>query len=386
MHDPKLLGKLASQLRSRDPADLSEAATKFLTAQGACAVGICTKETLAGGPPSTDLEYVLPGAKSAVSFAVPMDQEKIERFLAKENYADHQQDNIHTNTFVTGLAVGLAEYWNQQGIISRGICGNGVYRHDTPGGMYDFMPDISHRYLAVRSGVGWFGLSGNVITKQNGASVILGSVVTTALLEPTDPLPEDEKYCDECKLCMASCTSGLMDPKEKTTVAIGSAEFSYSKRRSYERCDLVCGGFTGLSKNRKWSTWAPGRFEVPEDDDEVQPVLMQTVLATAPRPEIAGGFYAPAMPGLRVLNVTCANCQLICHPERNERKRRYKLLTKGGVVVQHPDGSLEALTPKQAEAHLAAMSPEQRAMYESVEPSRGSRSNAAEPEPERTRR
>jgi epoxyqueuosine reductase QueG len=379
MHDPKLLGKLASRLRSRDPADLSEAAIKFLTAQGACAVGVCTKETLAGGPPSTDLEYVLPEAKSAVSFAVPMDQGKIERYLAKENHADHQQDNIHTNTFVTGLAVGLAEYWNQRGIISRGICGNGVYRHDTPGGMYDFMPDISHRYLAVRSGVGWFGLSGNVITKQYGASVVLGSVVTTALLEPTDPLPEDDKYCDECQLCMASCTSGLMDRKEKTTVSIGGAEFSYSERRSYERCDLVCGGFTGLSENRKWSTWSPGRFDVPKDDDEVQPALMQALVASAPRPEIAGGFYAPAMPGLRVLNITCCNCQLICHPDRDERKRRYKLLTRGGVVVQHPDGSLEALTPKQAEAHLAAMSPEQRAMYESAEPPCSPQSDAAEP-------
>jgi epoxyqueuosine reductase QueG len=245
--------------------------------------------------------------------------------------------------------------------------------------MYDFMPDISHRYLAVRSGVGWFGLSGNVITKQNGASVTLGSVVTTALLEPTEPLSEDDKYCDQCKLCMAACTSGLMDQEEKTTVSIGAAEFSYSKRRSYERCDLVCGGFTGLAKNRKWSTWAPGRFEVPEDDDEVQPALLRALLATAPRPEIPGGFYAPAMPGLRVLNVTCANCQLLCHPERNERKRRYKLLTKGGVVVQNPDGSLEALTPEQAEERLAAMSPEQRAMYESDEPSRSSQSNAAEP-------
>ena len=379
MHDPKRLGKLASQRGSRDPKEVSEVATKFLTAQGACAVGICTKETLAGGPPSTDLEYVLSEARSAVSFAVPMDQEKIERYLAKENHADHQQDNVRTNTFVTGLAVGLAEYWNQQGIVSRGLCGNGVYRHDTPGGMYDFMPDISHRYLAVRSGVGWFGLSGNVITKQSGASVILGSVVTTALLEPTEPLPEDDKYCDECQLCMASCTSGLMHPKEKTTVTLGDREFSYSKRRNYHRCDLVCGGFTGLSKKRKWSTWSPGRFEVPEDDDEVQPALLQALLATAPRPAIAGGFHAVAMPGLRVLNVTCANCQLLCHPERDERKRRYKLLTKGGVVVQNPDGSLEAVTRKQAEERLAAMSPEQRAMYEKAEPSCSSQSDPEEP-------
>ena len=362
-----------------DPASLSGFAVDFLKTQGASVVGISTRETLAGGPPSTDLEYVLPGARSAVTFAVPMDQEKIERYLAKQDHAGHQDDNTHTNVFTSGLAVSLAEYWKQRGIPSYGCLSNAVYRPDTPRGMLDFLPDISHRYLAVASGVGWFGFSGNVITKEHGAAVILGSVVTSAELIPTEPLPEEDKYCDECQLCRASCASGLMHPKEKTTVTLGDREYSYSRRRSYHRCDLVCGGFTGLSKKRKWSTWSPGRFEVPEDDDEVQPALLQALLATAPRPAIAGGFHAVAMPGLRVLNVTCANCQLLCHPERDERKRRYKLLTKGGVVVQNSDGSLEAVTPKQAEKRLAAMSPEQRAMYEKAEPSCSSQSDPEEP-------
>ena len=366
MNDPKQIDELAEISNTRDPQQLSEFAKKFLTELGACAVGVCTKETLAGGPPSTNLEYVLPGAKSAVSFAVPMDQRKIERYLAKENHAEHQADNIHTNFFVNGLAAGLADYWNQKKILSRRVAVNGVYRHDTPGGMYDFMPDISHRYLAVCSGVGWFGLSGNVITKDNGASVILGSVVTTAELAPTKPLPEDGRYCDQCKLCIASCVSGLMDEEERTTVSMGGTEFWHSRRRDYRRCDLVCGGFAGLSKNRKWSTWSPGRFEVPESDEEIESALIESFLASEPRPPIAGGFRQPAMPGSRTLNVTCANCQILCHPEKDERKRRYKLLTKGGVVVQNPDGSLEVLTPKQAEERLAARSPEQRAMYETT--------------------
>ena len=34
---------------------------------GTVAVGIATTETLAGGPPSTDLTYVLPEARSAVT-------------------------------------------------------------------------------------------------------------------------------------------------------------------------------------------------------------------------------------------------------------------------------------------------------------------------------
>ncbi len=347
-----------------DRRALAQFAMDYVKLEGACAAGVVTKETLAGGPPSTDLEYVLPGAQSAVTFAVPLDPRKIEPYLGKRDQAGHQDDNIHTTVFVTGLAVMLADYLDQRGYPSRGVSSNAVYRKDTPRGMIDFLPDLSHRYLAVRSGVGWFGLSGNVITKTHGAAVILGSVVTTAALEPTDPLPAEESYCDECKLCMGSCLSGLMDKRERTTVTMGGIEFSYSKRLSYHRCDLVCGGFTGLSKNGKWSTWSPGRFPIPERDEEFQPVLMKAIADSWPRPEIEGGFYHPAMPGQRKINFTCGNCQLLCHPERAERKRRYKLLAGNGVVVQHADGSLEAVPPGAAKRHLAAMSPEQRACYE----------------------
>ena len=125
------------------PKELTEFAFDFLTTQGASVVGVSTRETLAGGPPSTDLEYVMPGAKSAVSFAVPFDETKIEPYLSKRDHAGHQADNFHTNFFATGLAVGLAEYWNQRGIPSRGVVATGLYRQDTPMGMMDFMPDLS---------------------------------------------------------------------------------------------------------------------------------------------------------------------------------------------------------------------------------------------------
>jgi hypothetical protein len=75
----------------------------------------------------------------------------------------------------------------------------------------------------------------------------------------------------------------------------------------------------------------------------------------------------------RKLNLTCGNCQLVCHPDREERKRRHKLLTRGGVVIQHADGTLEAVSPEAAERHLAEMSPEQRGCYEEIRASPPSR-------------
>ena len=193
-----------------DKEQLTQLAKKLVTSSGAFAAGIATTETLKGGPPSTDLTYVLPEARSAVVFAVPLDQEAIEKFLKKEDMAPENLDNRRVNNLSSGLAFELSEFLNMKGYKSVPLAANAVYRKETPRGPYDEKPPISHRYLAVRSGIAHFGLSGNVITKEYGAAIILGSVVTEAELVPTDPLPPEDNYCDECRLCMSACASGLM--------------------------------------------------------------------------------------------------------------------------------------------------------------------------------
>lgn len=330
---------------------------------GATAVGIATTETLAGGPPSADLSYVLPGAKSAVSFLVPLNQSYIEPYLRKKDRHSHEVDNIRTNSLVSGISFEIAGYLTQKGYPSLGQTANLAYRTDTPKGPLDEKPPISHRYLAVRSGIGHFGLSGNVITHKNGAAVILGSVVTTADLLPTKPLPPEDNYCDECRLCIASCASEYMDPDKKTVVRMGDVDFSYSLHRNHSRCDYVCGGFTGLHKSGKWSTWSPARFPIPEKDEEFLPALVEAAEAYKKRPREEGGFFHFLMPGNRI-NFTCGNCTLVCHPDKKIRKQRHKMLIQSGVVIQHPDGSCAAVSPDEAEKRLKEMPPEQRALYE----------------------
>ncbi|MDR9459540.1 MAG: epoxyqueuosine reductase [Dehalococcoidia bacterium] len=344
---------------------LSQLVIDYVTCLGACAVGIATIDTLAGGPPSADLTYVLPNANSAISFAIPLDQDMIPAFLRKEDRISHERDNYTTNGLASGLSLQLSRWLDQKGYPSIAQASNDVYRSDTPGGRLDMYPELSLRYLAVRSGVGHFGLSGNVITRDHGAAVILGCVVTTAKLEPTDPLPADESYCDKCRLCMASCASGLMHPKEKTQVELGGVVFDYSKRRSYLRCEYVCGGFTGLHSSGKWSTWSPGRFPIPDDDGDFGPALVAALDAYGKRPDLGGGYYHSLMRGK--LWQTCGNCQLVCHPDKDERKRRYKMLSGSGVVVQQPDGTLEAMSPENAISFLSGMDLENRALYEGIE-------------------
>jgi len=330
---------------------------------GASVVGVVTTEMLTGGPPSTDLSYVLPKAESAISFAVPLDQSCIEPWFNKQNHADHLRNNIQTNVFASGISLELANYLSQKGYPSVPLTANTAYRTDSKNGIFDEIPPISHRYLAVRSGVGFFGLSGNVLTPTDGAAVILGSVVTEAKLIPTDPIPAEQNYCDECRLCRAACASGFIDGEEKVTVTMGGMDFSYSKKHHHSRCDYVCGGFTGLHQSGKWSTWSPARFPIPEKDAEFYPALVKAVGPFLKRPRPAVNIFNVLMPGDKV-ELTCGNCQLICHPDKEVRKKRFNMLTQSGVIVEHPDGRREAVLPEKARQHLAAMDSQMRSLYE----------------------
>jgi epoxyqueuosine reductase len=342
-------------------AKMRHIALDYPLSAGACAVGIATPETLAGGPPSTDLNLVLPEAKSAIAFAVPLDRRVIEPFLKKEDRLSHERDNFRINYVATGIALALADFLRQKGHKSVPVSANNVYLSE-PLKRLEMIPEISLRYLSVASGVGHFGLSGNVITKSAGAEVILGAVVTSADLEPSAPLPKEDNYCDECRLCITSCASGFMDTKDKDTVNIGGKVYTYSKRRSQLRCQFVCGGFSGLHESGKWSSWSPGRWSLPENDENILPALMPGFIAFNNWPDIEGGQYHIMMK--KKLLLTCGNCQLVCHPDKDVRIKRHKMLTSSGVVIQREDGRLEAVSPKEAQQWVEAMNPEVRALYE----------------------
>ncbi len=349
--------------------DLTSKVKAFPVNYGASTVGITTVETLVDGPPSTDLTYVLARARSAVTFAVPLDEDKTCDYLGKIDRAGHQKDYTRASVIADGIAAQLASFIRQFGHDAVAVMQNLVFRNDKPGDLDRRTPDISHKYLAVRGGVGWFGFSGNVLTPVHGPDVILVSVVTAAELIPTDPLPPEDNYCDDCQACNASCPSGFFRnaKTDKVTVTIGGVDFSYPDYRSYGRCSYVCSGHTGLHPSGNWSTWSPARFPVPMDDEDLSPIREVAFAAWNQRPELpGGGMQSPITYSKtqRDVTLTCGNCMHVCHPDPKERKRRLRLLQQGGVIIQHEDGKLHAVSPEEAKKHIAAMEPQRRAQYE----------------------
>jgi epoxyqueuosine reductase len=64
------------------------------------------------------------------------------------------------------------------------------------------------REAAARSGVGFYGKNTMLITRRFGSWVVLGTLVTTAELEPTQPL---DAGCGSCTLCIDACPTNALD-------------------------------------------------------------------------------------------------------------------------------------------------------------------------------
>jgi epoxyqueuosine reductase len=79
------------------------------------------------------------------------------------------------------------------------------------GGAYRVLVDANQhvdREAAARSGVGFYGKNTMLITRRFGSWVVLGTLVTTAELEPTPPLDAD---CGSCTLCIDACPTDALD-------------------------------------------------------------------------------------------------------------------------------------------------------------------------------
>jgi epoxyqueuosine reductase len=79
------------------------------------------------------------------------------------------------------------------------------------GGDYRVLVDANQhvdREAAARSGVGFYGKNTMLITRRHGSWVVLGTLITTVELEPTERFDAD---CGSCRLCIDACPTSALD-------------------------------------------------------------------------------------------------------------------------------------------------------------------------------
>jgi len=132
------------------------------------------------------------------------------------------------------------------------------------GGDYRVLVDANQhvdREAAARSGVGFYGKNTLLITRRFGSWVVLGTLVTTAELEPTSPL---DAGCGSCTLCIDACPTdaleeaGVLDATRCLSYWTQSAEpFPEGYREALgdrvygcDICQDVCPWNRGVEKRR----------------------------------------------------------------------------------------------------------------------------------------
>jgi len=316
---------------------LKEELTSLALDSGAIRARVTIQERL-DGPPSADPTSVLPGARSVVSYAVYPGRDFIPDYFGKVTRMAFKRVMFDSFQLVGAIGQELVGYLEARGFRAFSPSPNGVYRREST--LSHLLPDFSHRYAALASGLGALGWSGNVLVPGCWSAVYLGSVLTDAKLEPDEPL--DEELCDKCKLCTQVCPNRFFSASESQTVTLGGREYTCSRKGNHIRCAISCGSLAGLSHDRKWSTWALGTARLPEGDDTLPEIWVREL--ANPDNEYIIGHLRPKNPelwrgpgvlarSLEDTNPTCNTCMLLCSGPKEWRQKLVKLLHSSGRIV-----------------------------------------------------
>ena len=140
------------------------------------------------------------------------------------------------------------------------------------GGEYQVLVDANQhvdREGAVRAGVGFYGKNTLVISRTHGSWVVLGTLVSSAEVEPTPPLELD---CGSCRICIDACPTGALDEPGTVdstrclsywTQAPGSIPEEYradlgDQVYGCDVCQDVCPWNRGVEKRRATAEPPPG--------------------------------------------------------------------------------------------------------------------------------
>ncbi len=348
-----------------DLPTLKEEVKQLAINLGATLVGIGNQKRLKEAPPSADMNYCLPGAKTCIIWVYPNPLDAIVNYFSKKDRMGVKKLKYFAYSTAWKAAEKIVEFIEKHSEYkAHPVIPNYKYRtvegrrfdqiHDEKG-----HPDFSLRYGAVAAGLGHLGWSGNLVTKDFGGSCYLGGVLTTAPLE-TDPMAE-KNYCNRCKICFKACTAGFFHETEEEneqSVVIGGVKQTYAKREITARCGFTCMGIIGVSKDNTWGTWAANHICSKTDTDEewreptFREKLWEKLLISKNTPEKLrkhslkiiesykegvlaenAGFHS-----LSDMNPRCGNCSYICVKSHKKRLELLEMLKTSGKVYINENG------------------------------------------------
>jgi epoxyqueuosine reductase len=315
---------------------------------GADLVGITSRRMLADAPPSADPRYLLKSANSVVSYAVALDRELADDFIRKKSWRPHCEDRKRVVRKLYEIGDRLVEWLKENGHEAVTVDINNNYRSEENAAdvteMTEFHPEFSHRYAALAAGIGRLGWSGNLLTREYGALVELGSVLTSAPLAADEPIPDEDHPCDKCKMCSLVCPVEMISKKDSTRVTVAGVTETIAQKRPNTCCWIGCTGYEGLSVSGKWSNWSPYRLgqALPAKKQALDALCIRLQKSDPQMQGTANAFsdYRQAVfdPDWFYYTI-CGFCRAVCSPSRNERLLNRKRIWNAGTAALKMDGA-----------------------------------------------
>jgi epoxyqueuosine reductase len=145
----------------------------------------------------TDPRLLVPGAQSVIAVAenyyVPVTHAQSEGEGKISRYAWGDDYHIHATKRIQALLARIKQM-----------------APDEEGRSYVDTGPVMEKAWAARAGVGWQGKHSNLITKEYGSWVFLGTIITTLALEYDEPIGD---WCGTCTACIDACpTEAIVEP------------------------------------------------------------------------------------------------------------------------------------------------------------------------------
>lgn len=145
------------------------------------------------------------GARALISFVCTMNQENVRSPSRSASNLEFHLTNHDTNEVSRRIVYEL----QQLGVRAfNGAVGFPMEMDRFPS---ERIWTVAHKPIAVEAGLGHIGIHRNVIHPKFGNFILLGTVVVDVPVSAYDR-PIDYNPCLECKLCVAACPTGAINP------------------------------------------------------------------------------------------------------------------------------------------------------------------------------
>lgn len=181
----------------------TEEIKQFLLREGTELAGVAAVNTFPPSVPPRPPERLLPSAKSAIVYGLPM--------LLGTISSNVRVALAHTKAVYTELdhiSYQVGRLLEREGYLAVTVPSflPTEMSQETKG----LVGDLSLKHAAVAAGLGVWGRNRLVINPKWGPRVRYAAVLTDAALSPDSPLEED--LCNDCDLCIAVCPAGAVSP------------------------------------------------------------------------------------------------------------------------------------------------------------------------------